>query len=442
MFTGLLRDVSERKKAELQIRLLSRAIEQCPASIVITDTEGSIEYVNPKFSEVTGYTLEEVREGILGFSNRGRCRPRDTGSSGRPSRAGSNGGGSSITRRRTGNSTGNRPRSPRSSTIRGVITQFVAVKEDIGEQKRSKDLLELRSADLARLNEVVRRSEERYQALAIASSQIIWTTGPEGDVVNMSMWRAFSGQSEEEVKGWEWVNALHPEDRERTVKVWSEAVGIGSVYETEYRIRRSDGEYREHLEVRGVPVLQSGGGVREWIRTCNDITERKRAEEELRRARDEAMDAARAKGDFLAAMSHEIRTPMNGVVGATGLLLATDGLSPEQRDLVKTVRDSGNALLTVINDILDFSKIEAGRLDLERSPFGLRRLAEEAVDLVAPAAFAKGLELVASVPPDLHGWFELEFCKERFRARKQAKSAHFDLDPLWRNWSTSAFDQV
>ena len=145
-----------------------------------------------------------------------------------------------------------------------------------------RDISEKRAAELDRLNESLRQSEERYRSLAIATAQIVWTTNPEGEVVeDMPMWRAFTGKSEEELRGWGWVDSLHPEDRERTRAVWSEAVRARSVYETEYRIRKSDGEYR-HFAARGVPVLQADGSVREWVGTCTDITERKRTEAELR----------------------------------------------------------------------------------------------------------------------------------------------------------------
>jgi PAS domain S-box-containing protein len=135
-----------------------------------------------------------------------------------------------------------------------------------------------------RTDEALRENEERYRALVTATSQIVWTTNAQGEVSgDLPLWRKFTGQSEEEIKGWGWANALHRDDRQRTMDVWSNAVGKRSLYETAYRLRRHDGEYR-YVAVRGVPVLKPDGSVREWVGTCADITERHLAAEAVRRA--------------------------------------------------------------------------------------------------------------------------------------------------------------
>lgn len=149
-----------------------------------------------------------------------------------------------------------------------------------------------------------------------------------------------------------------------------------------------------------VAIGDDEGRLTEIQRVGHDVTARVVWEHALSDASEKAESASRAKSRFLAVVSHEVRTPLNGVLGMANLLLDT-GLSPEQQTYAKSIKTSGEALLGLIEEILDFSKIEAGRLDLESIPFDLTNLVTDVVELLAPRAQEKGIEIAAEIADDI-----------------------------------------
>ena len=181
------------------------------------------------------------------------------------------------------------------------------------DHQRAQALLEKTNRELeqrvAERTAEAHESEARYRSLVTASAQIVWTTDTQGQVAaELPTWQAFTGQTFEQYEGSGWAASLHPEDRERTRAVWSQAVATRSHYETEYRLRRSDGQYRLML-ARGVPVLEEDGNIREWVGTCTDIAEHKEAQRRREFTNELLALFARktSANDYLAAVVEAIR---------------------------------------------------------------------------------------------------------------------------------------
>ena len=202
-----------------------------------------------------------------------------------------------------------------------------------------------------------------------------------------SAWYDYTGTTLEEMQGWGWQSVHDPAELPRVLDTIKASFASGEPWDCTFPLRRHDGVFRWHLS-RMLPVKDEQGNVTLWFGSNTDITECLEVEALLRRAKESAESASRAKSDFLANMSHEIRTPMNGVIGMADLLLDTQ-LNDLQHDYALTIRTSGEALLGVINDILDFSKIEAGKLTVEETAFDLVTLMEEVVDLLATTSPAE-----------------------------------------------------
>ncbi|MGD8497460.1 MAG: response regulator, partial [Chromatiales bacterium] len=182
--------------------------------------------------------------------------------------------------------------------------------------------------------------------------------------------------------------------RDCAIEVAEQALRDGHA-RVDWQYRRADGQVFP-VEIGVSPIALAEKTV--FLGVVHDLTARKQIEEELRRARELAEEASRAKGDFLANMSHEIRTPMNAIIGMAHLALKTE-LSAKQRNYVEKIDSASRSLLGIINDILDFSKIEAGKLDIESIDFRLEDVLDNVATLIGLKARQKGLELLFSVEP-------------------------------------------
>jgi PAS domain S-box-containing protein len=248
--------------------------------------------------------------------------------------------------------------------------------------------------------DALRKGEQHWRSLTEALPQLVWAATPDGACDYFSMqWTQYTGIPEIHLLGWQWLDVLHPDDRQATRQLWTDSVAGRGPYDVEYRVRRIDGEYR-WFKTRGVPIRNSEGSIFKWFGTCTDITDGKLAAEELRLAKEAAESANRAKDEFLANVSHEIRTPMNAILGMTNLALDTP-LTDDQRQCLKTVKSAADNLLGIINALLDFSKIEAGKLELEPADFSLRAALGETLQTLAVRARTKGLKLVSQVQPEV-----------------------------------------
>lgn len=257
-----------------------------------------------------------------------------------------------------------------------------------------------------RAEEAIRASEARFRRLTTQSPDTIliydWTVKRIVDI-NRKEFVDYPNFRHETISLADILTYIVPEDRATVYMRWRklEFTPEGQdIHPHEFRIFTANGNI-EWIRSRETVIMRNSQGLpTQLLATLTVITQEKNHEEELRRAKEEAEGLAEARSRFLANMSHEIRTPMNGIMGMTNLLMNTE-ISDEQRDFIQTIRISSESLLTIINDILDFSKIESERMELKIQPFEVRECVEDTLDLLAPQASSKGLELGYWIDPDV-----------------------------------------
>ena len=243
----------------------------------------------------------------------------------------------------------------------------------------------------------LKMSEQRFRSLAGSAPIGIFQTDSLGNCTYVNEhWCALCGIGPDEASGLGWSAAIHPEDRVWVQIEWLRAAQQGEDWTRDFRVRRPGGETR-WVRCHASGLRRSDAG---YVGTLEDITAPKEFEAALQSAHDAALEANRAKSEFLATMSHEIRTPLNAIIGSADLLWETT-LTEEQAEYVGMFRRAGGTLLAVINDILDLSKIESGHLELDPIPFELAELVEQTAQFMANRAHEKGIELLCSLDAEL-----------------------------------------
>ncbi|MGZ7027873.1 MAG: sensor histidine kinase [Terriglobales bacterium] len=228
----------------------------------------------------------------------------------------------------------------------------------------ARDVTERRKAEKA-----LQAGEERYRSLVTATAQIVWTTDANGLVTtDMPTWRAFTGSTVKQLPGWGWIESVHAEDRARAAEVWRSAVASKSLYETEFRLRRSDGEYR-HMWVRGVPVIEADGEtVREWVGTCTDITARKQADEEIKRYAAELERSNAELQDFASIASHDLQEPLRKVLAFGEHLKDHLGSNLDElgSDFLARMQNAAKRMSVLIEALLAYSRVASRAQPMER----------------------------------------------------------------------------
>jgi len=343
-------DITERRRME---EALSRKKNEFEAifnsindAVAFASLERKIVMFNPAFTRMFGYTEEEA----IGKSAEMLYTDRESFEKTGRAVYSNMRNGSYIPfeikyRRKDGTAFDAETFTSRVRDHNGNVIGYFAIYRDITERKR--------------IEEALHKTFERYRSYIEVTGHLGWTTNADGEVVeDLPSWRNYTGQTYEEIKGWGWSKALHPDDIEQTTQLWRKALKEKRIYEVEYRIRRFDGVYR-HFMARGIPLFKEDGRIQEWVGTSIDITERKHAEEEREKLIKELERSNSDLEQFAYVSSHDLQEPLRMITSYIKLLSDRykGRLDKDADEFIDYAVNGANHMKALLNDMLAYSRV-------------------------------------------------------------------------------------
>jgi PAS domain S-box-containing protein len=407
-------DVTERKQRERELSKLSTAIEQSPSIIVTTDPQGNIEYANPKFTQKTGYTLEEVKGQEINNLRSGDMPEEvydklwDTISSGKEWQ------GEFHNKKKNGELYWESASVSPIFDEQGKIINYIKVAEDISMRKRNEQIQKI-IHNISNATNTIHNIDEfiefiREELGSIIDTENFYVTLYDNKTKTISL--LYHQDQKDKLEKFPHGKTLtNYVIKTKKTLLATKAVKDKLVKSGELELLGNDSKVWLGIPlmikkaVIGAFAVQSYTDENAFGKTdmqvleiiSNQISislERKKAEEDLKSARDKAQESDRLKSAFLANMSHEIRTPMNGILGFTNLLMKPELSGDKQNEYINIIQKSGYRMLNTINDIIDISKIEAGQIEVVKSEVSVNKILKEQYEFFNQEVQSKGLELI------------------------------------------------
>jgi len=368
-------NIAELKAGKNEIQKLSTAMQQSPASVVITNTDGIIEYVNPKFTEITGYSPIEVIGKKPNLLKSGRQPDSIYKNLWETIAANKEWRGELQNRKKDGSLFWEAVSISPILNQEGEKTHYIAIKEDITEKKATEQKL-----------------LEAHKISKLATFELHWESRQFHVSENMATIYGYDDTMELSFE--EWFEFVYLEDRPMIIEMMNTAIGNSiSEIDVSFRIVRKSDKAVRWIHVVGEILKDSSGEPTTLIGTSRDITEIKEYEYQLIAAKEKAEESNRLKNAFLQNLSHEIRTPLNGIIGFSELLNDPDLTKDDIVEYTNIIMERGWQLTAIINDILAISAIETGQEKIYNEEFNINELLQNHIRIFEMQAVAKGLDL-------------------------------------------------